>query len=170
MPKTTFDREALIKAAEEMLSKERRPAREILAKKEVNLKEKYFVGGDFSYIPIYNTNFSGSWLQKASFKNAVLEKVKFIGADLSEADFTEATFKDVDFTDANLYKTKFNSIRIEGEFKIWKAKNPREIVADEAGFREIIDHLKLQAQEEPDETERNRIEELCNFYEKQLKG
>ncbi len=122
------------------------------------------------YWQFYMFDFSNANLRRVNFRQTVLEKVKFIGADLSEADFTEATFRDLDFTDANLYKTKFNSIRIEGEFKIWKARNLREIVADEAGFKEIIDHLRLQAQEEPDEIERNRIEELCKFYEKQLKA
>ncbi len=151
-------------------NKKTKDIRELIRKEYVDLKGIQFPDGDYLYWQFYMFDFSNANLKRVNFRQTVLEKVKFIGADLSEADFTEATFKDVDFTDANLYKTKFNSIRIEGEFKIWKAKNPREIVADEAGFKEIIDHLKLQAQEEPDEIERNHIEELCKFYEKQLKG
>ncbi|RKZ00187.1 MAG: hypothetical protein DRQ10_04740 [Candidatus Hydrothermota bacterium] len=162
---TTLDRETLISIVEKMLSMKRRPAREVFGKREVNLRKRYFVRGDFSYTPIYNTDFSGSWLQKANFSHTVLEKVKFIGADLSEADFTEATFKDVDFTDANLHKTKFNSIKIEGEFNIWKAKNPKEIEANIEGLREIVEYLRMRAQDEPDESERRQIEELRDYFE-----
>ncbi len=145
--------------------KKAKDIRDLIRKGYVDLKEVQFPNGDFRYWQFYMFDFSNANLQRVNFRDAVLEKVKFIGADLSEADFTDATFKDVDFTNANLHKTKFNSIKIEGEFNIWRAKNPKEIEADGEGLREIIEYLRMRAQDETDETVRKKIKELCEYFE-----
>lgn len=88
-----------IKAAHNIMSKED-------IDKQLKRQERFLA--DFSYVSLYNKNFSGMNLSRARFNGATFSRVNFSHAKLAGANFEGASFNEVDFSDADLTGANFD--------------------------------------------------------------